>query len=61
MTGPVLVTTFMDEYVPYNDLIPDNDYFAGLFDGVPTDDIEDVMYHPIVSPRRILACSIKLV
>ncbi|KAI0770656.1 hypothetical protein C8Q74DRAFT_1276729, partial [Fomes fomentarius] len=43
------VETFMADFVQYHDFIPDNDYFAGLFDGVPTDDIEDAMYDPFIT------------
>lgn len=53
------VENFMADFVQYHGFIPENDYFAGLFDGVPTDDLEDAMYDPFVSPR-ILACSVKL-
>lgn len=45
------VETFMAKFVQYHGFVPEDDYFAGLFDGVLTEGIEDAMYAPFVSPE----------
>ncbi len=42
--------TFMDKYVQYDGIIPDDNYFAGLFDEVPFGRGQEAhMYAPFVS------------
>ena len=52
-------SSFMTDFVPYDGHVPDDSFFAGLFDDVPTDGLEINMYNPFVSVPSLL-CVIRL-
>ena len=49
----------MTSFVPYDGYVPDDSFFAGLFDDVHVDGLEINMYNSIVSVQSLL-CFIRL-
>ena len=45
----------MNGYVAHNGHVPDDDLFAGLFDGVPTGSVEPMTYHPKLVRSHLFA------